>query len=137
MLLNSMALYSQRLGGSDGRQQPAPPARWKRMTMEVGVVEVVQPTVAAERLSPRRILCRGLALWSLCVVADGAEVGTGRTASPREERPEMLVVMQEGASPDEIAAVCQRRQDAGFAATLYDSEPAVIVVAGERGRRGR
>ncbi len=43
----------------------------------------------------------------------------------------MLVVMQEGASPDEIATVCQRAQAAGFAATLYDTDPAVVVVAGE------
>ena len=43
----------------------------------------------------------------------------------------MLVVMQEGASPDEIAVVCQRAQAAGFAATLYDTDPAVVVVAGE------
>ena len=48
-----------------------------------------------------------------------------------ERRPEMLVVMQAEASPAEIDAVCQRARDAGFEATVYDGEPAVIMVAGE------
>ena len=43
----------------------------------------------------------------------------------------MLVVMQAESSPAEIDAVCQRARDAGFDATVYDVEPAVIMVAGE------
>src|SRR5215208_2423054 len=45
--------------------------------------------------------------------------------------PEMLVVMQAEASPAEIEAVCQGARDAGSEPTLYDSDPAVILVAGE------
>ena len=44
----------------------------------------------------------------------------------------MLVVMQADASPAEIEAVCQRARDAGFEPTVYDVEPAVIMVAGEQ-----
>ncbi len=43
----------------------------------------------------------------------------------------MLVVMQADASPAEIEAVCQRARDAGSEPTVYDGEPAVILVAGE------
>jgi 3-deoxy-7-phosphoheptulonate synthase len=43
----------------------------------------------------------------------------------------MLVVMQAESSPDELAAVCRRAQDAGFAATIFDTDPAVILVDGE------
>jgi 3-deoxy-7-phosphoheptulonate synthase len=44
----------------------------------------------------------------------------------------MLVVMQAESSPAEIDAVCQRAREAGFEATVYDGDPAVIVVGGER-----
>src|SRR3954451_19215277 len=43
----------------------------------------------------------------------------------------MLIVMQAESSPAEIDAVCQRAQEAGFEATVFDVEPAVIMVAGE------
>src|SRR4051812_1828534 len=43
----------------------------------------------------------------------------------------MLVVMQADSSPDEIAAVCQSAQAGGFAPTVFDTEPAVILVDGE------
>jgi 3-deoxy-7-phosphoheptulonate synthase len=43
----------------------------------------------------------------------------------------MLVVMQAESSPAEIEAVCHCARDAGFEPTVYDSEPAVILVAGE------
>ena len=43
----------------------------------------------------------------------------------------MLVVMHAESSPAEIDAVCQRAREAGFEATVYDVEPAVIMVAGE------
>ena len=43
----------------------------------------------------------------------------------------MLVVMQAEASPGEIEVVCQGARDAGYEPTLYDGEPAVILVAGE------
>ncbi len=43
----------------------------------------------------------------------------------------MLVVMQSESSRAEIDAVCQRANDAGFEATVFDGEPGVIVVAGE------
>ena len=43
----------------------------------------------------------------------------------------MLVVMHAEASPAEIDAVCQRARGAGFEATVYDVEPAVIMVSGE------
>src|SRR5215212_901574 len=48
-----------------------------------------------------------------------------------ERRPEMLVVMHAESSPGEIDAVCQRAREAGCDATVYDVEPAVILVAGE------
>jgi 3-deoxy-7-phosphoheptulonate synthase len=43
----------------------------------------------------------------------------------------MLVVMQAEASSTAIEAVCQRARDAGFEPTVYDGDPAVILVAGE------
>ena len=43
----------------------------------------------------------------------------------------MLVVMHAESSPAEIDAICQRAREAGFEATVYDVEPAVIMVAGE------
>lgn len=43
----------------------------------------------------------------------------------------MLVVMQAASSRAEINAICQRAKDAGFAATVFDTEPNAIVVAGE------
>src|SRR5215207_7047892 len=43
----------------------------------------------------------------------------------------MLVMMQADASPAEIEAVCQCARDAGYEPTVYDSDPAVIMVAGE------
>ena len=43
----------------------------------------------------------------------------------------MLVVMQSDSSAAEIDAVCQRAREAGFETTIFDGEPAVIVVAGE------
>src|SRR5215212_4796520 len=46
-------------------------------------------------------------------------------------RPEMLVVMQAESSPAEIDAVCQCAQEAGFEATVYDGDPAAIMVEGE------
>jgi 3-deoxy-7-phosphoheptulonate synthase len=48
-----------------------------------------------------------------------------------ERRREMLVVMHAESSPAEIDAVCQRAREAGCDATVYDVEPAVIMVAGE------
>jgi len=43
----------------------------------------------------------------------------------------MLVVMQAESTPAEIGAVCQRAIDAGFKATAFDTEPGVILVAGD------
>src|SRR5687768_10871694 len=43
----------------------------------------------------------------------------------------MLVVMQAESSPAEIDAVCQRARDAGFETTVFDGEPAVIMVGDE------
>jgi 3-deoxy-7-phosphoheptulonate synthase len=43
----------------------------------------------------------------------------------------MLVVMEAESSSAEIDAVCQRVRDAGYEATVYESEPAFIRVAGE------
>src|ERR671916_1917114 len=43
----------------------------------------------------------------------------------------MLVEMESESSPAEMDAVCQRARDAGFETTVYDVEPAVIMVAGE------
>src|SRR5215207_10278193 len=43
----------------------------------------------------------------------------------------MLVVMQAGSSPAEIEAVCHCARDAGYEPTVYDVDPAVIMVAGE------
>ena len=48
----------------------------------------------------------------------------------------MLVVMQAASSPAEIDAVCQCAREAGFEATVYDGEPAVIMVAGEQAAEG-
>src|SRR5215211_4990597 len=43
----------------------------------------------------------------------------------------MLVVMQAGSSPATIDAVCQRAREAGLEATVFDGDPAAIVVGGE------
>ena len=43
----------------------------------------------------------------------------------------MLVVMQSGASPTEMEAVCQRAKDDGREATVFEGEPGVILVSGE------
>ena len=45
----------------------------------------------------------------------------------------MLVVMQPESSRTEIGAVCQRAREAGFEATVFDTEPGIILVAGEHG----
>jgi hypothetical protein len=42
------------------------------------------------------------------------------------------MVMQSESSMAEIAVVCLRAIEAGFEATVFDSEPGVIISAGER-----